>query len=421
MAMITINQKQVESIKRHDLAIIDGQKYEIEEKISSGSFGIVFKIRDAQQKEKALKIILKQQIFDHEEEAKRIGLIYNCRAVKIKLGLKWSQNEEYPGIIMEYFPGQNLYLQKGLDLSFKQLVNLANKMIHLLAVIHFYDYMHHDLKEENYVAKFTDKSVELNIVDFGTATKLTTGLNELQQQSADQPHGTKGFCAKEISSDYKEGAKSDIYAVGLVLSGLFFANPLEETFEKLKNNEKLGYPKQPYDILNLTTSKLKPDIIKWQKITPDLTNILRHFLSHMIDNDYKKRPNTIVVENFFFSLEKLVLLSEEIDASQVASYQQQRDFHIARLRIFALDPNTKIPENINGKLLEQILEFRIPNLEESDNLDKLLIKLSQSLKDRPEDITVTEDVPKKTFRQTKGTRVLFPKVYSLFSHLCLTN
>lgn len=463
--LVTLEQEQdiektAESMTDKNLVIIDGNKlYKIESELGSGISSVVYLVRDPKGEEKALKIIIApDRLHDKaaiEREVEMTRSTNNISRTELVLApslqselkgvylqgvlsqtgsqfeekIKQIQSESkiHTGLLMTRLPGKD-FLESHNEISqldFAARAIIAQQVCRYVPVLHYNDTLHNDLKGENLLydlesGKPTSPTTEanrvrVNLIDMGSATKLTTGLDEVQKM--DKLAGTPGLIPQEARRG-ERGPKSDIYSTGFILRDLFFGNISDSIYKQLIKNEELGYPKQPSDILGLTTSELVGDIAEHKKVLPDLTNILRRFLISMVDNDYKKRPDSSAVENFFLSLGQMVSLSEEINRlqglistndpekkisdeqkaeyeRQIANYQKQRDPHIARLRLLAIDPESKIPEAIEKQeYFQLLLRNTVPDMTKPTILSRIreainpdeLTKFRQSLPVRQEEM-----------------------------------
>lgn len=119
-----------------------------------------------------------------------------------------------PFISMEYVDGEDLaaLLQRIGKLPFDKCVEIARKVCAGLAAAHSKGVIHRDLKPHNIML---NKRGEVVIMDFGLAA-MAESLS-----GAEARNGTPAYMAPEQLKGFEVTAKSDIFALGVVLYELF--------------------------------------------------------------------------------------------------------------------------------------------------------------------------------------------------------
>lgn len=191
-------------------------RYQVLERIGSGGMGSVYRGWDPRlQRTVALKTIPIEADGGSEVSASKL-LAEAVAAAQIAhpnvVGI-FDAEERAGGayVAMELVDGVGLdrYLEKRGRLDWREVVPLAVAMAHGLAAAHVHDLVHRDIKPGNVLLDFDGA---IKIADFGLATFLHK-LND----APGKVFGTPGFMAPETLQGLPLDARSDLYAVGVVL------------------------------------------------------------------------------------------------------------------------------------------------------------------------------------------------------------
>ena len=191
-------------------------RYQVLERIGSGGMGSVYRGWDPRlQRPVALKTIQIETEGGLESSASKL-LAEAVAAAQITYPnvVAIFDAEERAGgayVAMELVDGIGLdrYLEKRGRLDWREVVPLAVAMANGLAAAHAQDLVHRDIKPGNVLLGFDGA---IKIADFGLATFLHK-LND----APGKVFGTPGFMAPETLQGLPLGARSDLYAVGVVL------------------------------------------------------------------------------------------------------------------------------------------------------------------------------------------------------------
>lgn len=216
--------------------------FEKREKISSGSFGEVFKIIDKKTGEIYAAKISHITINDPK------SIILIVREVNINAGINhpsvikfigYSPNdfnhESKPVIVTQYFKNGSLLdiinLERqsrsvdGWDDTKKLLTiyGIASGMSYL----HSHDILHRDLKPSNILM---DDFLLPKIADFGLSKIINNGQETIETQSSLETKGTPIYMSPEIIESQNYTKAGDVYAFGIIL---FQIMTNEEPFKKI--------------------------------------------------------------------------------------------------------------------------------------------------------------------------------------------
>jgi serine/threonine protein kinase/HEAT repeat protein len=247
---------QVEKVAQSDLVgLILGDRYEIQERLSAGGMGVVYKGRHiVLDSPIAVKILLKPQDTEaqrrFQQEAKLASLIRHPNTVYISDFGQLSDGRSY--LVMEFLQGPTLshVLRKG-RLSVFRACQIARQIAEGLQAVHDKDIVHRDLKPENIFLIRDGQKEFVKIVDFGIALaapalrmekaetallatvkqgaagaeKATAvGADEGTEADAQARHtlpgtilGTPHYMSPEQASGDTVDARCDQYALGCIL------------------------------------------------------------------------------------------------------------------------------------------------------------------------------------------------------------
>lgn len=203
--------------------VIDG-KYEILRSLGQGAMGCVYEarhellgdlvaikcLRNETPSEAAVERFLR--------EARVVRAIHSPHAVKVlEVGLLPNRN---PFIVMERLHGDDLesHLQACGALPPVRAAELLIQACDGLAEAHRAGVIHRDLKPENlFLARDPDGLVRLKVLDFGVAKMLDPGAASREMLRTAGPIGTPLFMSPEQIQGGNLDARSDVWAIGILL------------------------------------------------------------------------------------------------------------------------------------------------------------------------------------------------------------
>lgn len=153
---------------------IVGGKYQIKQKLGSGSFGEIYIAEDLKlQKEVAIKINTPK---DHSCQLQNESTIYSILSGATNIpdvywfgsfGKNIAMSMELLGKSI-----QDRFNQCNMKFSLKTVLLLADQMLSAVEYIHTRHFIHRDLKPNNFVFGTNSKSNQLYLIDFGLSRKF---------------------------------------------------------------------------------------------------------------------------------------------------------------------------------------------------------------------------------------------------------
>lgn len=190
-------------------------RYEILKLLGEGGMGAVYKAQDRElDRTIALKVIRPELAGNVEviqrfkQELLLARKITHRNVIRIfDLGV----TDKFKFITMEYVEGRDLHsILKERALSPEESVNIIRQVCEALAVAHAEQVVHRDLKPHNIMLDATGRAC---VMDFGLARSLeTSGMTQ-----AGTLMGTPAYMSPEQAKGEPVDARSDIFAVGIIL------------------------------------------------------------------------------------------------------------------------------------------------------------------------------------------------------------
>jgi serine/threonine protein kinase/Flp pilus assembly protein TadD len=193
-------------------------RYRIVDWIGAGGMGEVYKARDQTlQRDVALKFLSQLQLEDGDaRERFRVEAIASAALdhQSIVTVYETGEYEGRPFIAMQYIRGKSLrdLLDARGRLDFGESIDLALKLCDALRLAHKSDILHLDVKPGNVLI---DPDGNPRLCDFGIAS--VAALKGKSDKDGDVSFGTLGYAAPEQITQGKSDARTDIFAIGVVL------------------------------------------------------------------------------------------------------------------------------------------------------------------------------------------------------------
>jgi len=193
-------------------------RYDILGEAGSGGMGIVYRARDRETGELVALKLLKPEIAADPAVAERFkNELRLARKITHKNVCRIHEFNRTDGtayISMEFVDGESLryILNRFGTLSLRKGIQIAQQICAGLREAHAQGIVHRDLKPENVML---DRAGNVKVMDFGIARSIDTGTTTRAIV------GTPAYMAPEQAEGRPVDARTDIYALGLILYEMF--------------------------------------------------------------------------------------------------------------------------------------------------------------------------------------------------------
>ncbi|KAI8581377.1 hypothetical protein K450DRAFT_232770 [Umbelopsis ramanniana AG] len=202
-----------------------GDKYRIGRKIGSGSFGEIYLGTNVMTGEEvAIKL--------ESVKAKHRQLEYEAKVYKSLAGgygipmIRWYGQEcDYNALVMDLLgPSlEDLFNFCNRKFSLKTVIMLADQMIQRVEFVHSNNFIHRDIKPDNFLMNVGKKGYQVNMIDFGLAKKYRDPKTSLHIPYRDNKNltGTARYASINTHAGCEQSRRDDLISLGYVLLYLY--------------------------------------------------------------------------------------------------------------------------------------------------------------------------------------------------------
>jgi DNA-binding response OmpR family regulator/tRNA A-37 threonylcarbamoyl transferase component Bud32 len=264
------------TVKGFEPGALVTKRYEIISKLGQGGMGAVYKAKDRALDEVVALKLLKEELMNNnvmidrfKYEIKLARKITHPNVIRIH---DFGEIENLYFISMEYCEGRELkeLIAQQKILPFDKSIHFFKQMLSAMSVAHGEGIIHRDLKPGNML--ITKRGI-LKILDFGLAK--VQDLKGLTMTG--QIFGTALYMSPEQAQGLKIDARSDIYALGIILYELLVGKP-------------------PFNADNPTTiliKHLKEQPMPPRKLNPKIPENLEKMVLKAIEKKSDKRYQSV--------------------------------------------------------------------------------------------------------------------------------
>lgn len=274
--------------------IVDG--YKIINPLSKGGFSQIYKAIDPNGKQVILKfpdpsLISDLATYERFRREFTIGQKLNHPAIPKASALVKSSEGIF--IALEYIEGESLrtYVSNNAPLSLNEALSIADQLSEVIAYLHSNGVYHRDLKPENIIIGSDSK---IHIIDFGTA--LLEGTRRVTWRFGSDTFGTPDYMAPEQIQGKRGDARTDIYALGIILYEMLTGTtPFRgDNALAIMNQHLTADPIPPRKFQPSTPLQIEVIILKSIRRNPDeryqSASSLQYDLEHFEDIDLSQFP-----------------------------------------------------------------------------------------------------------------------------------
>ncbi len=305
----------MKSIQKPGLQLLNTvffNKYRLVEKLGEGTFGMIFKCEST------------DGLCAFKFEKKRYGrrsllkaeseVMIELKGFGIPKIISYIENDDYNIMIMELL-GKSLEVlaQQYADekLSLKTCCMLGIEMLKILKKIHDNNFIHRDIKPDNFAIGYSDQS-QLYLIDFGLAKQYRNAktLQQKPMQKNKKLTGTARYASINALRGYDQSRRDDLESIGYVLAYLLRGNlpwqgivvkTKEEKYAKILyrkqsiTSEQLffGFPNELCTYINYCKNLGYEEEPKYDYLTDLFKNIIQNQLHEEIDYKYDWLQNDI--------------------------------------------------------------------------------------------------------------------------------
>jgi casein kinase 1 len=201
-----------------------GNKYRIGQKIGAGLYGDIYRGTNIQTGEPvAIKLEPASSLHPQLLYEARLYKILNSGGVAVGIPSVWWYGIEgdYHVMVIDLLgPSlEDLFNYCGRKLSLKSTLMLADQMIARIEYVHSKNFLHRDIKPDNFLMGTGKKGHHVYIIDFGLAKKFRDPKTHqhIPYKEGKNPTGTARYCSISTHLGIEQSRRDDLEAVGYVL------------------------------------------------------------------------------------------------------------------------------------------------------------------------------------------------------------
>jgi len=201
--------------------LIVGSRYRVGRKIGSGSFGDIYLgTNKTSGEEVAIKL--------ESIKTKHPQVLYESRLYKLLAGGVGIPNVHWYGVEGEFNvmvidllgPSlEDLFNYCNRRFTLKTVLMLADQMVNRLEYVHAKNFLHRDIKPDNFLIGLGRKANQIHVIDFGLSKKFREPRNRqhIPYREGKSLTGTARYASINTHLGIEQGRRDDLEAIGYVL------------------------------------------------------------------------------------------------------------------------------------------------------------------------------------------------------------
>ena len=268
--------------------------YQIDHKISEGSFGTVYIGLNRKNSQKVAIKVEKNNISMYNALSKEAKLLMKVQGIEgIPQLFYYGQKFVYKVMVLELLGLDLMHFYKRFrHFSLKTVSKIGFNMIRILNEIHNKGVVHRDLKPENITVGFEKNSNLLYLIDFGISKEYLEGGKHIPYQEGRPFIGTIRFASVAAHRGIELSRKDDLESLGYLLI-FFLKGKLPWQFAA-----KLTQTDRKKMVANLKEK------IKVEELCQRLPQTFSVYLRYVKNLSFKEIPNYTYLKGLFSKLAK---------------------------------------------------------------------------------------------------------------------
>ncbi len=267
--------------------LLDG-RYLLEEKLGTGTFGVVFRARDEQKHTAVAVKVLKSTLGDSLEALERLRResraareLRHPNAVEVHELRVTADSVAF--LVMEYLEGHGLdvELREHRILPPQRAAEVLLPVCEVLAAAHAREMVHRDVKPANVFLQETPQGERVKVLDFGLAKPLAASALERSITLEGSILGSPAYMAPERLRNQPYDGRADVYSLGVML------------YEMLTG--RLPFVSADGDPLAVVTMHLTEEPRPPRALRPDLPEAVEAVVLSALAKDPQLRPQASVM------------------------------------------------------------------------------------------------------------------------------
>jgi len=275
--------------------------YQIDKKISEGSFGTVFLGFNRKNSQKVAIKIEKDKISMYNTLYKEAQILKKIQGIAgIPRLFYCGQKFIYKAMVLELLGLDLLQFYKRFRrFSLKTVCKIAYQLINILQKIHEKGIVHRDLKPENVAIGFEKGSNMIYLLDFGIAKEFLESGKHISYQEGRPFIGTIRFASLAAHKGIELSRKDDLESLGYLF--IFFLKG------KLpwQNGQKLTQTDRKKMVANMK------EHLKLDELCQNLPETFNIYLKYVKNLSFKEKPNYVFLKGLFIQLAQEMKLDLE--------------------------------------------------------------------------------------------------------------